>query len=238
MIVWSNLLAIDSRGTEWAFIISIWLGFSIGGSLCYTVFRACESMKVRGFLISAMLIPLVIYAQYLNWVQRRKLQEDTLQVIFIYAGALVFGFLGGCGMGLLWAFQGCYTAVYAAPQHGSLNTFGSQFSTHWFIFPFIYIYTHLLSSWTISSQNKQVLIMTQAGLASSGSGTRLLMSGSSARVLLGAVRELATTSAGTKFDSLLLIFLVGTAYFWSWLPDPEDSQVNDILNPSHCNPPP
>ena len=79
--------------------------------------------------------------------------------------------------------------------------------------------------------------MTQAGLASSGSGSRLLMSGSSARVLLAAVRELQTTSAGTKFDSLLLIFLVGTAYFWSWLPDPEDSQVNDILNPSHCNPP-
>jgi hypothetical protein len=61
----------------------------------------------------------------------------------------MFGSLAGVGIGLLWAFQGCYTAVHAAHYgHGS-DSLGSQFAVHWFIFPFIYIYTYLLVKWTV-----------------------------------------------------------------------------------------
>jgi hypothetical protein len=68
--VWANLLFMSGQGPEWTFILFTWLGFSLGGCLAYTFFKTVESLKVRGFFICGLLIPLVIYAQYLNWVQR------------------------------------------------------------------------------------------------------------------------------------------------------------------------
>jgi hypothetical protein len=159
IIVWVNLFFLDTNGATWLWIIFTWLGFSLGGCLAYTFFKMVESLKIRGLFICGLLVPLYIYAQYLNWTFGKAHFTDSVQIFFIYSGAVINGLFGGASMGLLFSFQGCFTAVYAAPK-----ALGSQFALHWFIFPWIYIVLVLLSSWTISNQNAIVLQNQAAGL--------------------------------------------------------------------------
>ena len=159
-IIWSNLYIMGGNAAEWVFIIFTWLGFSLGGCLAYTFFKMVESLKIRGLFICGLLVPLYIYAQYLNWTYDKGAADDSVQVFFIYTGAVLNGLFGGASMGLLFSFQGCYTAVHAAPK-----ALGSQFAVHWFIFPWYYIVLILLASWTMSNKNAVILQLANSGLS-------------------------------------------------------------------------
>lgn len=159
-LIWSNLFYMKTNGAEWVFIIFTWVGFSFGGALSYTFFKMVESLKIRGLFICGLLVPLYIYYQYLNWAYSKGIYSDSVQIFFIYAGAVFNGLFGGIAMGLLFAFQGCFTAVYAAP-----NSLGSQFAVHWFIFPWYYIVLLLFSSWTIGYQTKNSIMIHRVAYA-------------------------------------------------------------------------
>jgi hypothetical protein len=169
MIIWSNLLIVQENGVEWAFLFSTWLGISFGGLLTYTFFKTVESLKIRGLLICTFLVPMIIYAQYLNWVKRENMQGESLQGFFMYVGAIVFGGIGGVCVGLLIAFQGVYMSAYAK----SIFTLGTHFGFHWFLFGAVYFYLFLLNKLVISFDNKLQIGRSAPMLALSTRTTKL-----------------------------------------------------------------
>ena len=95
IVIWGNLyfmtrdgfntntvlpsVSYSTNAAEWLFITCTWLGFALGGCMTYTIFKTVESLKVRGFFLCALLIPQVIFSQYLNWTLRRQNGTEGIQ---------------------------------------------------------------------------------------------------------------------------------------------------------------
>ena len=50
------------------FVVLTWLGFIGGSFTAKTFFCSVKSLRLRGIIIVALLVPMEIYSGYLNWI--------------------------------------------------------------------------------------------------------------------------------------------------------------------------
>jgi hypothetical protein len=112
----------------------------VGALGFYSFSKNISSIRIRGFLICALLIPICLFADFLMWSFKNGKNSGFPQ-FFSLLGSIFVTFITGITLGAFLSFQGVYISACSKP-----GSYGITFGLFWGTIPLVHLYSSMLSS--------------------------------------------------------------------------------------------
>jgi hypothetical protein len=99
-----NLNILNHEIAGYVYIISFWVGFAFASGSSYTFAKQVSNLSIRGLFICALLVPITIYTEFLDWAVFNNEGSNNFVTSVAYIGSFFASVVAGVAIGLLFSF--------------------------------------------------------------------------------------------------------------------------------------